>query len=145
MLKLTKANFLKGSYEALVAEAFPAAVKAVSSKGLKAVDVTGLLAAGLTKSGLAEALTQSLNSWTNDTFGHPLRQFGSALPNITDADLKNEQDAYNLAITTALVAVQGKLPNVDPAQKNIIANIIVALDEGILEEVPDEGEHNIPY
>ena len=140
----TQANFIQGAFESLAAKAFPAALQAVTSKGLKAVDATGLIAFGLTQSGLWDVFKNKTNDYMKHNLGHPLHQFSTNQLNISPEELRDEQEEFEQTLDAAQKKVQASGLNLSNEQAITVAELMTALSLGILEDVPEEPKINLP-
>ncbi|KAL9608990.1 MAG: hypothetical protein Q9167_006199, partial [Letrouitia subvulpina] len=140
--KPKQANFIQGAFESLAAKAFPAALQAVTSKGLKAVDATGLIAFGLTQSGLWDVFKNKTQDYMKNSLGHPLHQFSTNQPNIDPQELLDEQEEFEQTLDAAQKKVKASGLNLSDEQAYTLAQLMTALSLGILEDVPEEPKIN---
>ena len=141
-----QANFIQGDFESLAAKAFPAAIQAVASKGLKAIDATGLVAFGLNQTGLWDVFKNKTQDYMKGKLGHPLHQFNTNEPNIDPDELLDEDEEFEKTLDAALKQVKASGVDLSSEQAVTVAELISALSLGILEDVPQEPSINpVPF
>ena len=116
----------------------------MTSKGLKAVDATGLIAFGLTQSGLWDVFKNKTQDYMKDSLGHPLHQFSTNQPNIDSQELLDEQKDYKQTLEDAEKQVKDSGQNLSDEQAITVAHLMTALSLGILDDVPEEPKINHP-
>ncbi|KAI9648348.1 hypothetical protein NHQ30_002981 [Ciborinia camelliae] len=152
--KPKQANFIQGAFESLAAQAFPEAVKAVASKGLKAVDATGLVAAALDKSGLWDIFKSATKDFINNKFGHSLHRFSTDKGQNFEQDEENvksekitaEREDFDEDVKNVFQNVDEKVigRKLEPEEKKILAEIVVAVEFVFTDDIAEEGQHNVP-
>ena len=114
----------------------------MTSKGLKAVDATGLIAFGLTQSGLWDVFKNKTQDYMKNSLGHPLHQFSTNQPNIDSQELLEEQEDFEQTLKDAQKQVKASGLNLSDEQAFTVAQLMTALSLGILDDVPEEGKIN---
>jgi hypothetical protein len=113
---------------------------------LKAVDATGLIATALDQSGLWDTFKIITKNYLNDKFGDPLYRFGTGEANVPLKEIAAESEKFAAVLATALQAIQGKEVGrkLETDEKEVLAEIVAAMEFGFMDDVAEEGRHNAP-